>query len=359
MQAYSKDLFGKQPASLKDVELNVEACSCEEEIFLDTVYRYSVGDWLWEAVFAVMSVTPHAKLSEEVLAAAVKLHYEQQGLPVGVAIQALEAFAARVALGLKKVVTKFRDVYRQSPHGAKSKAIQGLKQRLQQEGESAPDAKAEDKHAKEEDLEQLAAPPDWAQVLAEKVKKMKEQKAAALASAPVEPAKADGPEERPIPTPARSNVLPKFVLETLQKEKTAEPVAPFSVWEKGAKEDVCADALKDDGQKKKQTTRKNAKKSQKKNKKAVVADDEVENGLGGEVPVAGSSKEKEVVAEGACVVKYEPQIFLQKKRDFIETQRAAKSIGYREAEQLWMQSGERASYLQTLSLKELKRRRFM
>ena len=72
----------------------MEACSCEEEIFLGTVYRYSVGDWLWEAVFAVMSVTPHAKLSEEVLAAAVKLHYEQQGLPVGVAIQALEAFAA-------------------------------------------------------------------------------------------------------------------------------------------------------------------------------------------------------------------------------------------------------------------------
>lgn len=188
---------------------------------------------------------------------------------------------------------------------------------------------------------------------------MKEQKAAALASAPVEPAKADGPEERPIPTPARSNVLPKFVLETLQKEKTAEPVAPFSVWEKGAKEDVSADALKNDGQKKKKTTRKNAKKSQNKNKKAVVADDEVENGLGGEVPVAGSSKQKEVVGEGACVVKYEPQIFLQKKRDFIETQRAAKSIGYREAEQLWMQSDERASYLQTLSLKELKRRRFM
>ena len=236
-----------------------------------------------------------------------------------------------------------------------NRAIQGLKQRLQQEGESAPDAKAEDKYAKEEDLEQLAAPPDWAQVLAEKVKKMKEQKAAALASAPVEPAKADGPEERPIPTPARSNVLPKFVLEALQTEKAAEPVVPFSVWEKGAKEDVCADAPKDDGQKKKNPTRKNAKK----NKQAVVADDEVENGLGGEVPGAGSSKEKEVVGEGACVVKYEPQIFLRKKRDFIETQRAAKSIGYREAEQLWMQSDERASYLQTLSLKELKRKRFM
>ena len=309
-----------------------------------------------QAVFAVMSVTPQIKLSEEVLATAVIRHYEQMGLPVGVSIQALNAFAARVACGLKKVVAKFRCVYRETPSAAKSKGIYSLKQRLQNEKQTAP---AEETHVKEEDLQLLAAPPDRAKILAEKVKKMKEQKAAALASSAVEPVKADGPQERPVPTPARSNVLPKFVLETLQKEKAAEPVAPFSVWEKGAKEDVHAgDSREDGGQKKKKTNqKKNGKKSQKKAKKAVVADDEVENGLGGEVTmVAGSPKD--VVREDVCG-KYEPKIFLQKKREFIQAQRTAKCIGYREAEQLWMQSDERASYLQTLPLKELKRRRFM
>ena len=122
-----------------------------------------------------MSVTPTGRMSEEVLAAAIQKHYVNMGLPHGVAIEALEGFSCRMACGLRKVVTKFRAIYNETPNSAKSKNIQQLKQRLQ-----AVRAQTESvaKQPSQEDLQQLTPPPDWAAVMSAKLMELKKRKEA-------------------------------------------------------------------------------------------------------------------------------------------------------------------------------------
>ena len=58
-------------------------------------------------------------------------------------------------------------------------------------------------------------------------------------------------------------------------------------------------------------------------------------------------------------VKYSPKAFAEAQHTFIKNKRAADSISYAEARNAWMISNERADMLNTLSHKELKRRRFL
>ena len=62
-----------------------------------------------QAIFAVMSVSPHERLSEMVLARAIAKHYEVSKLiPLGIGMSAVEQLAGKMAFGLRKMVSRFR-----------------------------------------------------------------------------------------------------------------------------------------------------------------------------------------------------------------------------------------------------------
>ena len=318
-----------------------------------------------------MSVTPSGRMSEEILAAAIRKHYVNMGLPHGVAIEALEGFSCRMASGLRKIVTKFRAIYHESPTTAKNKTVQQLKQRLQA---SQVPTEAVQRQAREEDLQQVASPPDWAAVMAAKLLELKKRKEtdkdepvdAAEPSSAKTLLQAAGPSpvevrKAALPTPARSHVLPKFVVEALQE---TVPVPPVDMWakretEQEDKEEKDKKQSQKGKKKNAQEKRRSAKKG--KGKKQEIADAEVERGLGGEAPPQQQSACLTAGASASMGVSgvYEPKVFMQKKKEFIQARRASLKISHREAELQWMHSDDRAQYLESLGVKELKRRRFM
>ena len=89
--AHSKDLFGRDEASLEDCNLNHEvrvACMICLHVSLMHVSPMVVFLFM-QAIFAVMTVTPHARLSETVLAKAICQYYHENRLvPIGIGLSA-------------------------------------------------------------------------------------------------------------------------------------------------------------------------------------------------------------------------------------------------------------------------------
>ncbi|CAK8993926.1 unnamed protein product [Durusdinium trenchii] len=354
--AHSEGLFKKEDATQKDIEKNVEAC------------------------FAVMVTTPWCRLSEEVLAKGISLYYQEQKLlPLGVHIEALESFAAQMALGLRKIVQRFRRMFQEPPHGAKSRKLAQLKARLVAAGVKPEDhtnratrsssSGSLPRPASAEDLAVLSpnhtpASVDWAK-LGEKLKAFQAAKAAAERKAveiqPVEPdPKAAEPagleaasgskpatQARGLPTPARSTALPPFVLEALKAQVPA--VQPFSTLPENDKDEQGeCEAPVEKKQGKAKASAKKAKARAKKTKKGEIAGAEVESALSLEVEPAAA----------AATTTYVAGDFMAQKKRFIDDLRKKDQISFQEAQKRWMHSDLRANLLENMPYSELKRRRF-
>lgn len=112
---------------------------------------------VFKALFAVMSVTPTGKLSEQALADGIRLFYQQANLvPVGVGLEAVETLCAKMAFALRKLTQKFKKLWRESPQGAKLKGLAELKMRLVEAGVTVEDDDSQSSHASAEAVEELA-----------------------------------------------------------------------------------------------------------------------------------------------------------------------------------------------------------
>lgn len=186
--------------------------------------------------FAIMSVTPYeVRLSEETIAKGIISFYTSCHLiPAGISMVALEKWAAKMAHGARKVVSKFRRVYAQTPTKAKNEVLCALKLRCQKAGlspgqgaeeagestetQSSKSEATDSRPCTHEDLEEVA-PPDtssvsWVERLKQKLLEKKQSEVKKLA--------------RPVATPARADghQVPPFVLENMAKNMPE--VKPFA-----------------------------------------------------------------------------------------------------------------------------------
>lgn len=278
-----------------------------------------------------MTVTPHQRLSEEVLATAIIKFYESSNLiPLGVSVQALEGWSAKMAVGLCKAVSKFRKLFSEAPGGSKNKDVAELKARLLKANVTPPAPEDVQRGTSHEDLEQLST----AAPAAGPVVKVEEQEA-------------KPPAVRPQATPARSDRLPAYVLESLQG--AVLPPAPFATQGgEDVEEEVETEEKKPKAEKKKIRKDKKSKKSKK--KKEIAGREEEENLA---IPAVGPAME-----EPPQKLSYEPGLYKETRLAFV---RAQKELGKsrQEAEDAWLESEERADLLADLSFAEMKRRRFI
>lgn len=200
-----------------------------------------------KVVFAIVSVTPHKKLSEAVLGDAILKFYEIENLiPTGVQRVALEPWCAKMAFASRKLVQRFRPLFFETPHNAKNDMLKKLKARLVDAGvvpdrDEKPNLKRE---ASAEDVEAIQPKGfDWG-ALAAVVAKHKATEATGKQVAGANEGKAqealralralrgnadskaeseNNGQMRPVATPCRpSHVAPPFVLQSLkdlQKKK--------------------------------------------------------------------------------------------------------------------------------------------
>ena len=93
------------------------------------------------------------------------------------------------------------------------------------------------------------------------------------------------------------------------------------------------------------TTKKPPKKSKRKNRKKMQK--------------KKPQKKKGVKADLSGASGYSPGAFKDARTQFIRSSMAEKKVSYKDANQLWLKSGERAKMLEGMPLSELIRRRFV
>ena len=305
------------------------------------------------------------RLSEEMLAKAILDFYTTCGLvPDGISVEALETWASKMAHGARKMTSKFRRLYSETPDNAKNVVLRDLKARCQAAGILAASAATSSDGsgpASHEDLEEIHQPqrPAWVEALQNKVLERAKLKAKA----------AEEPQHtRPVATPSRSHHVPKFVLETLSKQTPA--VAPF-VTTGTEDDDRVTQPVAEEKTKQKPASRKAAKTKKSKGKGGKkktpeITGDEVEAALQLEEPAAPQGPGLDInqkdgaaeAAKGQQDVCYSPRKFNQAKKAYIADEKKA-GLKHQDALASWMRSDLRASFLETLPFSQLKRRRFV
>eukprot|EP00435_Cladocopium_sp_Y103_P044350 s3758_g12.t1 len=328
---------------------------------------------LVEAIFAVLSVTPDGKLSENALAEGICKHYQDSNLvPVGIGLEAVQSLCGKMAFGLRKCVQKFKRTWKESPDASKLKGLTSLKQRLKElnieitetsSAASSAEAVEEIGNALPEEAQSAKEPRpgvDWVG-LAKKMKAFKAQAPGMLEThgAPLSEKAAGTADKKPVATPARSSkhVLPDFVVQTLQD--AAKPAQPFALND-GNEDDPKLAACTADGEA-------NGNPSEKKKKKKPVAKGKARGKTAKKkkpAVIAGPAEERalellpEAAGQAADEVKYKPGEFNQKRLNFIREQKK-QGIAFQKAQDLWMSSNERADLISNLPAGELKKRRFL
>eukprot|EP00435_Cladocopium_sp_Y103_P034766 s2702_g9.t1 len=359
-------------ATLKDVALNPEALlTCHQlkrlgqMILLCNIAQalHLMSCALAQVVFAIMSVNSfELRLSEEMLAKAILDFYTTGGLvPDGISVEALDRWAAKMAHGARKVTSKFRRLYSETPDNSKNVVLRDLKARCQAAGIRATSASSSSDQslpASHEDLEEIHQPqrPAWVAALQSKLLARAKSKAEA----------AEEPQHtRPVATPSRSHHVPKFVLEKLNKETPS--VEPFVT--KGTEvDDRDVQAAAEKKQKKPATAKSKTTKKSKggKKKKPEITGEEVEAALQLEEPAAPQglsldTNQKDEAAEAAKgqqdALHYSPRKFNEARKAYVADQRKS-GLKYHDALASWMRSDLRASYLETVPFSQMKRRRF-
>ena len=370
--AHSDGLFNsKKDATLKDVALNPEAFAFNLPLVeLPPVthdFQHCAGfasHVLFECAqvaFAIMSVnSSELRLSEEMLAKAILDFYTTCGLvPHGISIEALETWASKMAHGARKVTSKFRRLYAETPDNAKNVVLRDLKARCQAAGilaASAATSSGGSRPASHEDLEEVHQPqrPAWLEALQSKLLERAKSKAKA----------AEEPQQtRPVATPSRSHHVPKFVLENLGKQTPV--VEPF-VTTGNEDDDRTMQPVAEEKKRKKPVSKTNKKSKGGKKKKPEITGDEVEAALQLEEPAAPqgpsldtNQKDDVEAAEGQRdALCYSPRKFNDARKAYVADQRKS-GMKYQDALASWMRSDLRASYLESMSPSEMKRRRFL
>eukprot|EP00435_Cladocopium_sp_Y103_P051629 s2440_g16.t1 len=334
ISAHSKGLFdSRAEATIKDVERNPEA------------------------VFAIMSVAPSIRLSEETLAKAILLFYTTSKLvPVGITEEALEEW-----------------LFVETPGNAKSSVLKQLKQRCLDAGlgpavEATDDSESSSRAASHEDLDSVAPAPskassgfDWSRLQ----KRLQERLGDKLELL----AESRGLKQKPVATPARArDALPDFVLESLSKQVPA--VAPFATT--AGEDDAAAEKEpKTNTKKAKSKAVKNKGGKKKSKKQQEIAGPEVEEALKLDEPAPcdqsspagpeqrGASPSQSLDPAALLQqpdVKYNPKTFSQMRLAFIKQQKET-GMNHAQANQAWMSSNVRADLVSQLPEKEAKRRR--
>ena len=251
----------------------------------------------------MLSVTPHDRLSDVVLTRAIVKHYEVSKLiPLGIALSAVEQVVGKMAFGMRKLVTRFRRRWKESPDAAKLKGLNSLKKRLKEmnidvSGSSPEPASGhadsmDDAADRVEELGNALAAPDeglddpkpakkgfdWmamaAKMQAHKVSVQKEAPAPLDDAQP--PVKVAAVKAAPVATPCR-NQLPPFVLAAMEE---VQAPAPFPVTSADDAEPTGNPADQKPAKSAKKKTGKGKKNQKKKGKvKPVVAGPEEEEAL--------------------------------------------------------------------------------
>ena len=181
-----------------------------------------------QAVFATISVAPSIRLSEEILAKAILSFYVSSKLvPAGISEDALEEWSSKMGSGLRKLGSKFRRLFWETPGNAKSPGLKELKQRCINAGIGRDElayenSESSSRAASHEDLDSVAPAPskassgfDWSR-LHERLKERMGDKLDLLAES-------KGLKKRPVATPSRAkDGLPDFVLESLSKQASEQ-----------------------------------------------------------------------------------------------------------------------------------------
>lgn len=354
-------------------------------------------DVYWQVVHAIMSVTPWARISEEVLRKAILEMYTSNSLiPTGISIEAMGNWCEKMAFGIHKVVRRFRKLYTESPTSSKSAKMQALKDRCMKSG--VPVLKPQDssdslgsttpRSASATDLEKVSPPPvDLAKILQRLRQKridLAESNAESVEEAAPEvaskaPASDETVRTRPVATPARALpkeaavankwLLPNYVLQQLQKKE--EYVPPFDTQGADDGEDVGAidaelAAPKKKGKTKEKRKQQNRRKPKKKKTETFAAEDEAALTQEAAGMPAAQAAEAEVNApagpaaeQAESTKRYVPGEFGEARKKLIKAARAEQGIKHAAANELWMASDLRASYLSEMSPSEMKKRRFM
>lgn len=313
-----------------------------------------------QAIYAVMVTTPEQRLSEPVLAEAVALYYtEQRMIPAGIHMEAVSQLAGKMAMGIKKMVIKFRRTWKESPDQSKLKGLTELKARLKKTLSEENLTSPRSATAEEVETVTKAVPPVRPEVaVAVQSAGVDWQAAAAKLRAFKEKQSKQQTEKRPVATPARSakHLLPAHVVDTLKLP--SEAVQPFAITGKH-KDDIAEENEEDEGKapkkKKKNLTCKagirwKEKKTEKKN--AITAEDEAA------LAVPKISPEKAAGASDDGTLQYQPGTFNQARTAWIRKYRAETGKTFKEASAKWLICDERMSYLATVPPSELKKRRF-
>ena len=322
----------------------------------------------------MLSCTPRDRLSEQVLAEGVK------------PLEAVLVLASKMALGLRKLCSKFKATLRQSPHASRFKNLSKLKTRLAQRGVDVAE-ESQSSVASEMEVEQVEA------LLEATAPVQPEKTIQVAASSKVDWAKYAGnlkalreakqkekeTSNLPVATPARAPnkfALPPHVLETL-KESAKTPVAPFPTAGDNADDDD-VDCPDDTKKKPKHAKQKAAPKKNSKKKKDIVGPEE-EKGL--ELmkspapsvqltaPAVALAKDDstgkaplETTEAGGTKVPgaYRAGDFNKKRLEWIKEYRVANpKVSFKEASDKWMSSSDRISLLENMPMSEMKKRRFI
>lgn len=281
-----------------------------------------------------------------------------------------------MSLGAVKVTRKFRRLFLETPTNAKNKVLKELKLRCVNAGispeESVSSADSQSSRAaSHEDLEELAVTPppafDW-DALAKKVVQLKEKGCSATT---VKNTTAQG---RPVATPCRSDQqVPAFVLDMMRQKTVA--VQPFPTTS-GDDDEIAIEKEKPSqakgaSAKGKASKQKPSKSQASKKKQKEITGPEVETALqpaAAPVPVLETSpvmadhdKVDEVthaIQEDVASCAYQPKKFSAARKDFMAEKRKL-GLSHRQANDAWMSSNERATFLEGMPESELKRRRFL
>ena len=345
----------------------------------------------------MLSVTPHDRLSDVVLTRAIVKHYEVSKLiPLGIALSAVEQVAGKMAFGLRKLVSRFRRRWKESPDAAKLKGLNSLKKRLKEmnidvSGSSPEPASGhadsmDDAADRVEELGNALAAPDeglddpkpakkgfdWMAMAA----KMQAHKASVQKEAPAPlddaqpPVKVAAVKAAPVATPCR-NQLPPFVLAAMEE---VQAPAPFPVTSADDAEPTGNPADQKPAKSAKKKTGKGKKNQKKKGKgKPVVAGPKEEEALallpqqtpsGRAEGAAHEAGHEAAPPAGAAVAPadhaaYVPGDFNKKRYGYIKKMREEHQMKFSEANAAWMHSDERAELLQNVPPSEMKKRKFI
>ena len=334
-------------------------------------------------------------MSEEVLAAAILAFYKQihgPTLPLGIAEEVLIKWAGKMAFGLREMASRFKRLLWESPIKAKSKKIQEMKKlywdmHAKYGKHVAEGPKTLPAHDSVEVVESTGF--DW--VALEKrlemamAKKKEETQTKTLQASTksklgkrrqsFESTSSLASEELREGNPY---LLPQYVgllidvrlsfifslynligIEVVTSLKGAGCPPPVSVDPTETKEDEGFELSDEEEEKKKKkkggTNKQKRKPKTKKTEKRQAAAQEA--------PAGGEGKKEKPLVEAPRVVEpkgpvvYEAKTFQTAMREFVKDKREA-GMKYKEACEAWMRSDVRADMLSTLSISEMKKRRF-